>query len=48
MYFDFQNAIRESTGAKAVMPPEPEDPDEDPRIREIKRRARRRDAIKAK
>lgn len=48
MYFNFQNAIRESTGAKVIKPSEPENPDEDPRIKEIKRKARRRDAIKAK
>ena len=47
-FFDFQNAIRESVGDKAIKPPEPFNPDEDPRITEIKRRARERDRIKAK
>ena len=47
-YFDFQNAIRESMGDKPVKPPEPIDPDEDPRVAEIKRRARERDRKKAK
>ena len=31
-----------------MSPPEPIDPDEDPRITEIKRKARERDKIKAK
>jgi hypothetical protein len=35
-------------GDKPVKPPEPIDPDEDPRIAEIKRRARERDRKKAK
>lgn len=47
-YFDFQNAIRESLGEKAVKPPEPEDPDENPVITRIKAKARERDRIKAK
>ena len=47
-YFDFQNAIRESIGDKRVKQPEPINPNEDPRIAEIKRRARERDKIKAK
>ena len=47
-YFDFQNTIRAAIGEKAVKPPEIPDPDEDPRITEMKRRARERDRIKAK
>ena len=47
-FFDFQNCIRRACGDKAVKPPEPFDPNEDPRITEIKRRARERDRIKAK
>ena len=47
-YFDFQNAVRNSVGDKSITPPEPINPDEDPRIAEIKRRARERDRIKAK
>ena len=47
-FFDFQNMIRESCGDKPVKPPEPENPDEDPRIRKIKEKARERDRIKAK
>jgi hypothetical protein len=35
-------------GDKLVKPPEPIDPEEDPMIAEIKRRARERDRIKAK
>ena len=47
-YFDFQNAIRISMGDKKVELPEPVDPNEDPRIRRIKEKARERDRIKAK
>ena len=47
-YFNFQNAIRAASGEKEIKPPEPVDPDEDPRITEMKRRARERDRIKAK
>lgn len=47
-YFEFQNLIREATGLKKIKPPIPEDPDEDPRITAIKKKARKRDAIKAK
>ena len=47
-FFDFQNAIRESIGNKKVESPEPINPNEDPRITEIKRRARERDRIKAR
>lgn len=47
-FFDFQNCIREAVGDKKVQPPEPINPDEDPRIRKIKEKARERDRIKAK
>ena len=47
-YFDFQNSIRESIGIKTVGPPEPLNPNEDPRIARIKAKARERDRIKAK
>lgn len=47
-YFDFQNIIRIVCGDKALKSPEPEDPNEDPRIRRIKEKARLRDRIKAK
>jgi hypothetical protein len=40
--------IREGMGNKPVEPPEPVNPDEDPRIRRIKEKARERDRIKAK
>ena len=46
-YFAFQNAIRLSLDLPEEKPPEPDDPDEDPRVTEIKRRARERDRIKA-
>ena len=44
-FFNFQNAIRECVGKKAVEPPIT---DEDPRVAEIKRKARYRDKLKAK
>ena len=44
-FFDFQNAIRECMGKKPVEKP---DPNMDPRIAEIKRKARYRDRLKAK
>ena len=47
-FFDFQNALRQSVGDKPVKPPEPFNPDEDPRIRKIKEKARERDRIKAR
>ena len=47
-YFNFQNKVRETMGEKAVKPPEPFNPNEDPRIRRIKEKARERDRIKAK
>jgi hypothetical protein len=47
-FFDFQNAIREVCGEKTIKPPEPPDPNEDPRITKIKEGAKRRDRIKTK
>lgn len=44
-YFDFQNMIREAIGSKKVEPP---NPNEDPRVKAIKAKARYRDQIKAK
>lgn len=44
-FFDFQNLVRMSIGAKQIEPPVE---DEDPYIKEMKRRARRRDHLKAK
>lgn len=44
-YFDFQNLIRVSMGDKPIDPP---NPNEDPRIKRIKAKARYRDKIKAK
>jgi hypothetical protein len=40
--------VRISCGEKVVNPPEPIDPNEDPRIRKIKEKARLRDRIKKK
>lgn len=44
-YFEFQNLIRQSLGDKAISPP---DPNEDPRVRRIKAKARYREKVKAK
>lgn len=44
-FFNFQNLIRESVGKKAIEPP---NPNEDPRVKRIKAKARYRDKIKAK
>ena len=44
-FFDFQNAIRIVMGEKAAEPP---DPDEDPRVKRIKAKARYRERLKAK
>lgn len=44
-FFNFQNAIRECIGKKPV---EPLDPNEHPKIKEMKRKARYRDKVKAK
>ena len=47
-YFDFQNLVRQSVGQKKILSLEPENPNEDPRIRRIKEKARERDRIKAR
>ena len=47
-FFDFQNLLRESLGDKSIPPPVPINPNEDPRIRRIKEKARERDRLKAK
>ena len=47
-FFDFQNAIREACGNPKLKQEEPPNPNEDPRITEMKAKARRRDRIKAK
>ncbi len=44
-FFDFQNAIRECIGKKPVEPP---NPNEHPKVKEMKRKARYRDKVKAK
>lgn len=44
-YFEFQNLVRESIGRKKIEPP---NPNEDPRVKAIKAKARYRDKIKAK
>ena len=44
-FFEFQNLIRESVGKKTVEPP---NPNEHPKLKEMKRKARYRDKIKAK
>ena len=44
-FFDFQNLIRESVGKKPIELP---DPNEHPKVREMKRKARYRDRIKEK
>jgi hypothetical protein len=47
-YFDFQNIIREVCGDKPLKPPEPPNPNEDPRITAMKEKARARDRLKAR
>ena len=47
-FFHFQNAIREACGDKPIKPPEPPNPNEDPRITAMKAKARERDRLKAK
>ena len=47
-YFDFQNIIREVCGDKPLAPPEPPNPNEDPRITAMKAKARARDRAKAR
>jgi hypothetical protein len=44
-FFNFQNAIRECIGKKSIDPP---NPNEHPRIKEMKRKARYRDRVKEK
>ena len=44
-FFDFQNLVRQSIGSKPVARP---NPNEHPRIKEMKRKARYRDKVKAK
>lgn len=44
-YFDFQNLVREAIGKKKIESP---NPNEDPRVKAIKAKARYRDKIKAK
>ena len=44
-FFDFQNAIRRACGDKELEPPKP---NENPRIKQMKAKARYRDRIKAK
>lgn len=44
-FFNFQNAIRECIGKKPVEPP---NPNEHPKIKEMKRKARYRDRVKEK
>lgn len=44
-FFEFQNLIRMSVGSPAIEPPHP---NEDPRVKAIKAKARYRDKIKAK
>ena len=44
-YFDFQNLVREAIGKKPIEPP---NPNEDPRVKAIKAKARYREKIKAK
>ena len=47
-YFDFQNTIRMVCGNEPEKAKEQPNPNEDPRIAEIKRKARERDRIKAR
>ena len=44
-YFEFQNLIREAIGGKMIPPP---NPNEDPRVKAIKAKARYRDYLKTK
>lgn len=44
-FFDFQNAIRECIGKKVIAPP---NPNEHPKLKEMKRKARMRDRVKEK
>jgi len=44
-YFEFQNTLRRALGEKAI---EPYNPDENPRVKYFKAKARLRDRVKAK
>lgn len=44
-FFNFQNVLRQAIGKKEVEPP---NPNEHPRVKEMKRKARYRDRVKAK
>ena len=44
-FFNFQNCIRQCVGKKTIEPP---NPNEHPRIKEMKRKARYRDRVKEK
>ena len=47
-FFNFQNMVRQVVGKNTIKPPEPPNPNEDPRITRIKAKARERDRIKAR
>lgn len=47
-YFDFQNMIRTVMGSEPVKPPEPEDPNLDPRIKRWKAKVKAHDKIIAR
>lgn len=47
-YFEFQNAIRAASGLEMIEPPEAPDPNEHPKVRAMKAKARYRDYIKRK
>lgn len=47
-YFYFQNLIRQACGDKELKEEPPPDPNEDPRVRRIKEKAKLRDRIKAR
>lgn len=47
-FFDFQNAIRVVMGDNPIEPPEPEDPNLDPRIKRYKEKVKRSERLVAK
>jgi hypothetical protein len=47
-FFDFQNAIRLAMGDTPIEPPEPEDPNLDPRIKRYKEKIKRSERLLAK
>lgn len=47
-FFDFQNAIRTVMGDDVIQPPEPEDPNLDPRIKRYKEKVKRSERMIAK